>query len=354
VIPDHQRSNATRGLRLLTFFGVMSVSACVAHAGLPLPIPVPPGRLIDLGGYKLHLNCMGRGNPTVVLSAGAGDFSFDWSLVQPKVARISRVCSYDRSGEAWSDLGPKPRTPEQEAYDLHRLLAAGGESGPFVLVGHSLGGMIVRLFAENYPKEAAGAILVDSFHEDSQLNVRGKLVRIRMQAKNRHVPLPRETVNAQDGLQPEEIKQIDAFIAQFLGKPQIDPPFDRLPADVQRMRLWAVSQRKHYAAADDFLAEECAKLYEEDSRLEHPLGGLPLIVLSRSRDDYPPDVAVVLSKEHQQQQLSLARLSRAGKLVIVPNSGHHIQIEQPDAVVAAIGEITTAARRKELQRILSK
>src|SRR6185437_2723170 len=109
--------------------------------------PPPPGKLFDLGGYKLHLNCTGSGSPTVVLSAGAGDFSTDWALVQTKVAAFTRVCSYDRSVAAWSDLGPKPRTIYQEVFDLERLLKAAGEHAPYIVVGQSLGGMVARVFA---------------------------------------------------------------------------------------------------------------------------------------------------------------------------------------------------------------
>jgi pimeloyl-ACP methyl ester carboxylesterase len=94
--------------------------------------------MIDLGGYRLHINSMGKGSPAVVLIAGAGDYSFDWSLVQSKIAKFARVHAYDRAGLAWSDLGPTPRTMRQEVYELHELLKRAGEKGPYVLVGHSM------------------------------------------------------------------------------------------------------------------------------------------------------------------------------------------------------------------------
>src|SRR4051794_23397038 len=145
-----------------------------AQENIKTEAPPPLGHMFDLGGYKLHLNCTGAGQPTVVLSAGAGDFSTDWALVQTKVAAFTRVCSYDRSGAAWSDLGPKPRTLDQEAFDLYRLLAATGEQGPYIMVGHSLGGMVARIFTEQHAKVVAGVVLVDAYSEDSQLNVQGK------------------------------------------------------------------------------------------------------------------------------------------------------------------------------------
>src|SRR5438876_759444 len=307
--------------------------------------PSPPGKLVDVGGYKLHLNCTGSGSPTVVFSAGAGDFSTDWALVQPKVAAFTRVCSYDRSGAAWSDLGPKPRTIYQEVFDLERLLRIAGETGPYVLVGQSLGGMVARLFAQKYPRETAGVVLVDSFSEDAQLSMNGKLMRIRLLAKDRHVPVPRSTVTPDDALKPTELKAAQDFIKQVIGKPTIDPPFDKLPPDAQRARLWAGVQPKLFAQGDDYLAEISAKAYAETQSNAHPLGDVPLIVLARSRSDYPPNVAAVLTAEHAGQQAKLATLSTTGTEIIVPNSGHHIQLDAPAAVVDAIRSLVLPARR---------
>src|SRR5918998_5487258 len=99
------------------------------------PASQMPGKMVDVGGYRLHINCAGRGNPTVVLIAGSGDFSFDWGLVQPDVSRLTRVCAYDRAGIAWSDPGPTPRTMRQEAHELRLLLQNAAVKPPYVLVG---------------------------------------------------------------------------------------------------------------------------------------------------------------------------------------------------------------------------
>src|ERR1700686_2826857 len=96
----------------LKCFGVGAITCCLAvcAGAAPSSAPKPPGRLVDLGGHKLHVNCTGKGTPTVVIENGLGDFSFDWILVQGKVSSFSRVCTYDRAGYAWSDPGPQPRT----------------------------------------------------------------------------------------------------------------------------------------------------------------------------------------------------------------------------------------------------
>jgi pimeloyl-ACP methyl ester carboxylesterase len=285
---------------LVTLSLVCGCRVCFAQTNTLLDEPLLPGRLIDLGGYKLHLNCTGQGSPAVVLLAGAGDFSFDWDLVQPQVAKFTRVCSYDRAGEAWSDLGPRPRTMFQEAFDVHRLLSPAGEHGPYILVGQSLGGMIARIFAVRCPADAASLVLVDSFDEDAQLFMNGKLVRVRTLSKGRRIPAPRTSVTSDDALSPEEKEKIEAMIKQFKIKPEIDAPFDKLPAAVQMERIWALSQLKHFAAtADDYLPEETAKIYVETRAATFPLGNLPLIVLSRSKDDYPPGAAEEMSKAHK-------------------------------------------------------
>ena len=130
---------------------VLACVASAAHAqGDSTPPPFPaPGRLVDVGGWRLHLSCTGEARPsqpTVILEAGLGDFSVEWSLVQPGVSRFARVCSYDRAGDGWSDIGPHPRTFRQIVYELHTLLERAGVRGPFVLVGHSYGGWLVRQY----------------------------------------------------------------------------------------------------------------------------------------------------------------------------------------------------------------
>jgi pimeloyl-ACP methyl ester carboxylesterase len=335
-----RRSRILRGSALLLVIATLAASVSAQSDSAP----PPPGKLVDLGGYKLHLNCTGSGSPTVVLSAGSGDFSSDWALVQPKVAAFTRVCSYDRSGAAWSDLGPKPRTINQEVFDLERLLRAAGERGEYILVGQSLGGMVARLFAERYPSQTAGVVLVDAYSEDAQLSLNGKLTRLRLLAQNRSMPAPRSAVTVDDAMTATELKNANDFIRDVIGMPKIEPPFDKLPSDAQSARLWAGVQPKSFAEGDDYLAEISAKVYAESQRNAHPLGDISLIVLARSRSDYPPDVAAALTAEHNAQQAKFATLSTNGTEIIVPNAGHHIQLDAPDAVVDAIRRLVRITR----------
>jgi pimeloyl-ACP methyl ester carboxylesterase len=127
----------------------------------------PPGRMIDLGGYRMHISCTGQGSPTVVLEAGGGVSSGVWAWIQPEIARQTRVCTYDRAGIGWSEQGPHPRDAGSIAQELHTLLQRAGESEPFVLAGHSLGGQYALMFAERYPEEIAGLVLIDALHADT-------------------------------------------------------------------------------------------------------------------------------------------------------------------------------------------
>ena len=129
----------------------------------------PPGRLIDVGGHRVHLNCSGAGGPTVILEHGITIYgSASWVLVQPEIAKKNRVCSYDRSGYMWSDRRRPAPTGTENIKDLHLALERAGESPPYILVGHSYGGIVIRIFAEQYPTEVSGLVFVDSSHPDQQ------------------------------------------------------------------------------------------------------------------------------------------------------------------------------------------
>jgi pimeloyl-ACP methyl ester carboxylesterase len=270
----------------------------------------PPGTLVDIGGWKLHLHCLGEGAPSVVLEAGAGDFSTRWSQVQDSLPKRFRVCAYDRAGSGWSEVGPTPRTMKQEVFELHSLLAKAGIRGPYVLVGHSYGGFLARLYVDQYGKDVIGIVLVDPTHENTRLSVQrrgepgGTWVRIREGAKGRPIP------------------EIQTTIAS--------PP-----------------QR----ASENYWAEEFQQVYESRKTNPVPLGDRPLIVLAAGKPssrppDTPEELWNDLQKEKSDEKADLARLSRNAKLVRDPTSGHHIHVENPPLVVRAIEEVIDAAQRR--------
>ena len=311
----------------------------------------PPGKLVDIGGWRIHINCTGKpkaNSPTVVLESGAGDFSFDWSLVQPGVSGFTRVCSYDRAGNAWSDLGPRPRTMQQIAYELHTTLFKSGVKPPYVFVGQSFGGLLSRTFASQYPKEIVGMVFVDSTHEDTQLNINGKLKRVRELSQGRVIPAIQTSISASDkSLSADERTKLEDFLKK-IGPPKIEAPFNRLAPEIQEVRRWALSKPEHYVADNDpFWGEEFAGIYSARKTGEYPLGDIPVIVLTRGKSEYPEtEEGKQVNEERKRMQSDLLQLSRDSKQTIATESGHHIQLDDPDLVVRAIREVVDSAQRR--------
>lgn len=331
-------------LLLLTLANVLAQSEST-----PPPFP-PPGKLIDVGGWRLHLNCTGEARasqPTVILEAGSGDFSVEWSLVQPGVARFARVCSYDRAGDGWSDLGPHPRTFHQIVYELHTLLDKAGVKPPLVLVGHSYGGWLVRLYASTYPAEVAGMVLVEAGADNPwRMMPDGKLVRSADLATGR--PLSAVKVSSPlrvSDIPPGALSQMRAGL-QEAAKHANEPPRDKLPSDAQRMRTWALAQLGHVAAAvNPFEHEELAGLRAERAKSEHSLGDMPLIVLTRGISERDGPDGEAFAAEHRRDHAALAAMSRNGKLVIAAHSSHHVQLDEPELVIKSIREVLAAVRK---------
>ncbi len=164
-----RRSLAPGGGRWL-LYPVVAILAAAAVGGMAETVGLAsdqrdqamPGRSYDVGGYRLHLTCTGSGGPTVVLQSGLGEMSANWARIVPAVSRTTRVCAYDRAGQGWSDDAPHLQDGVQAAADLHTLLRRAGENGPYVLVGHSIGGDHAMTYAARYPEQVAGMVLLDA------------------------------------------------------------------------------------------------------------------------------------------------------------------------------------------------
>lgn len=327
----------------LVFGAIPSVRAQSAPVPEPPPFP-PPGRMIDVGGWRLHLNCSGEkraGRPTVILESGVGDFSVEWSLVQPKVASFARVCSYDRAGDGWSEMGPFPRTYHQIVYELHTLLMAAGERAPFVLVGHSYGGWLVRQYQSTYPSEVAGLVLLEGGSDDpARLMPNGQLVHASELAKHTPIP-PVKTAGplALADIPAAAMAAIESGLADARATAN-EPPRNLLPDSAQRMRTWALGRVEHVVAAQNPNEnEELARLREERMKSDKPLGDLPLTVVVRGvPEETGPDAAAREQARRGDFEI-IAATSRRGRLVVAEKSGHHVQIQQPDLVARLVREM---------------
>jgi len=282
-------------IRVLAVFAVLSSSAepSVAQA------------LVDIGGHKLNIRCTGPSGAklTVILEAGGGGSSGNWAKVQDELAPRVRSCAYDRAGLGQSEAGPAPRTVSQEVFELHALLEAAKVQGSLVLVGHSIGALNVRLYAERYGGEVAGMVLVDPVHESDVLYVLrvSRWARVRELATGRAVPPPRR-----DG-----------------------------PVSTQ------------YNPDEDYLAEEFQQAYLSRKANPEPFGERPLIVVSAGKRPAPPGTSdslwSVLRVEKDGQKMDLSRLSRNSRFILDPSSGHGIPTDNPKLVARAIEDVVAAA-----------
>jgi pimeloyl-ACP methyl ester carboxylesterase len=287
------------------------------------------GKSVDLGGYRLNLNCTGQGRPTVILEAGLTVPAITWRAVQREVAGFTRVCSYDRAGYDWSDPGPMPRSSAQSMKELHTLLRNAGESPPFVLVGHSYGGTNVRIYNRLYPSDVAGMVLVEPGHEDLQLPA--------------HIQASFDaTVQEQrENLRWSSFLYRMGF-TRFMARNKID---DRsLSYDKQEWAYFAIQPKFNEAVASELDTLEQGK---NELRSAGTLGGKPLIVLiaKDSLLDLPLPEAdkAALNKTWVDLEMRLAQLSSRGKWVLITGSTHMIPIERPDAVAGAVKEVAGEA-----------
>ncbi len=314
-------------LALLVVVGIAGVSYQAAASAADRRNHPPPGMLVDVGGHRLHLWCAGSGGPTVVLESGLGGFSYDWNYIREDIAGFTRVCAYDRAGYGWSDPVQAPLSSGEVAEDLHDLLTGGGETGPYLLVGHSAGGVHVRSFARLFPDEVAGMVLVDSSNENQG-------IRMTM-------------------LEPLEKEQLSSLKACRLLSPlglmrvlkvHMVPEDAPIGAEAKAAWLGRMNQNSFCGTA---VREYQA--FQADIRQTTPpasLGNIPLVVLTRGRDisldELPPTEGVTqetlddATRVWLELQEELAGLSTNSTHQIVPDSGHYIHWDQPSIVLEAI------------------
>lgn len=327
-------------MRIKFLLGIVAVF--FIHVSFSQNISIPdladsmPGILVDAGGHKLHLNIRGKGSPTVIFENGSQDFSFIWSLVQPEIAAFTQTVSYDRAGYAWSEAGPGPRTAKQICYELHTALKNAGIHPPYILVGQSYGGFIVRAFARYYPKEVAGMVLVEAVGEDQRIFMGGDTPHLIREFAKRRV-LPEVQMNFTP---PHDTLQ------QSTMNIEMDPLFDKFPDSIKRMQLWAQTRPQFIQAVQgemDWSPEDVANLYAHKGEAGYMLGNMPLIVLTRGKGGFDGRAdSLPLENERLQSQNKLAGLSINSEHIIDNNSGHNIHVEDPATVIAAIKKVYTA------------
>jgi len=279
------------------------------------------GRRVEANGIRFHLDCAGQGSPAVILEAGLGDTYLSWRKVQPQIATFTQVCSYDRAGLGFSDSSSGPRNSRVFAEELHALLQSAGVQPPYILVGHSMGGFDVRLFASLYRDEVAGMVLVDSSHPD------------------------------QDSRLPPEIKNLEGSWVREAEFLEYTTPFGipRLLGLCDSNPVERAAACNFHSSREGLLEMKSFPQSAAQTQAAGSLGDLPLAVLSHDPDkpsaDMAPDLAKSMNEAWEKMQEELAHLSTRGTQTIARGSSHYIQLDRPDVVIEAVHTVLDQSRQ---------
>ncbi|MGB9464410.1 MAG: alpha/beta hydrolase [Candidatus Acidiferrum sp.] len=299
------------------------------------------GKSVSLGpafdNLSLSIDCRGQGGPTVILDSGLGVPAVGWNPVQTEVAKFARVCSYDRAGYGWSGATALPRTSAEIVKELHALLEAANEKGPFILVGHSFGGFNVRVYNGQYPADVAGMVLVDASHEDQNERM-APVIQAFMKKSI-------DDLKRQQKLAPLLIR---LGVARFAQRNQGEAP--GVSKEFGKEMLYLQLQPKFIDAS----AAEMGSFAESanEVRAAGNLGDKPLIVLTAGKSADAAQLPAGFPKKEfddfheiwvNDLQVRESQLSTHGKRIMVPDSDHMIPFERPDTIVAAIREVYTVA-----------
>lgn len=292
----------------------------------------PPGRLVDIGETTLHLDCRGTGSPTVLLEAGATGFAATWGWVQPELARTTRVCAYDRAGMGWSGAPAGERRATTIARELHAALERAGERGPYVIAGHSLGGIFAQAYTVLYPDEVAGLVLVDPSHPDqTERFAAGTVAEWRQFVR---------MIGATPTLARLGVLRATGLLAKSA---------DGLPVEAYRQAEIFAASPAHLATSHAELAAWLPTMDETRTLLRDaaagaraPLGDRPVTVLSATR--WPNDAHGALAI-NQQMHAETAALSTRGR---------HVRVDDADHMSLLMDEQDAAATAREIARVVEQ
>jgi len=305
-----------------------------------------PGKLVDIGGYKLHITESGTGTPTVILDAGFACFSLVWNLVEPKIATFSHVYSYDRAGLGWSEKSPSPRTSCNMVRELHTLLETVGAPKPYILVGHSFGGLVMQLYANTYPNEVFGLVLVDSSHEH--------ILEISKTFHDQHYQLLPWTQRYWHSFlhtyNLENVSNFTGIRAVYLYS-LLKNGISTIPTSIKGTFLARLlSPHAIYTRGQEMrhITESHNQLMQKSNLFSKK----PLIVISRGKAiDEKCDAQKMwpyLTKAHEEVwmklQKDLVTKSSRGKHIIAAKSGHTILWSEPELIVNAVKELVDEYR----------
>ena len=316
--------------RAFVSFSVLLCTVLVATGQIPNKSkPLPLGTLVNVGGYRVHLYCSGHGSPTVMIVGAA--FSFDWGLVQPQVAKFTKVCTFDPSGTTWSDpfkdtttiptvsdvasVSRSIPTCADRVDEIHRLITRAPVDGPYVLVGFSVGALWERLYAAKYPENILGMVIVDHAFLPAD--------------RNNTSPPPTDSNASRRGYSPPVLISKAPMNIGF----EDDWNFSKLPRRDQELHTWALSQ--HPIRPDYKMATDCfSRLGNATEKQTYPLGNIALDVISTPNE----------APGYAELQTKLLALSHDSKHIIAGNSSHMVPIDEPEVIINAIHDVVEDVR----------
>lgn len=292
-----------------------------------------PGKIVQINGKNWHYQLMGEGLPTVIVDSGTGGTHLDWQSVQPEVAKFTRILTYDRAGYGWSDVSSEPRTAEQIVSELRQLLREVEIEPPYVLVGMSLSGLFTRLFAYHYPAEVAGMVLVDVAHE-------------RM-----YEDTPVEWVKWN-----KRLERLLTYVVPMMGRigllrllvtfdslPMASGLFQKFPPSIRFLAKALYSQTQFGKTfAQESAAVSISMNQVEQVRQTKSFPDIPFIVLSAGKPDF--DITQEVLEKLQALHADLANESSQGVHIVAHESGHAIQLDNPELVIDAIRQVVEKVR----------
>ncbi|MDB9524810.1 alpha/beta hydrolase [Oscillatoria sp. CS-180] len=293
----------------------------------------PPGKIIQINGKNWHYQTMGEGGPTVIVDSGSGGTHLDWQLVQPEVAKFTTVLTYDRAGYGWSDSSTEPRTAKQVVSELRQLLRAVEIEPPYVLVGMSLSGLFTRLFAYHHPEEVAGMVLVDVAHERMYEDAPVEWVEFnkRLEGLLTYV-MP---IMGRTGLL--------RLLVTFDALPMAAGLFQKFPPSMRSLAKALYSQNQFGETfAQESAAVSASMKQLEQIRQTKSFPNIPLVVLSAGKLDF--DITQEVAEKLQALHAEVADESLQGVHMVAQESGHVIQLDEPELVINAIRKVVKEAR----------